>query len=308
VLELAGSNVDMMPAAPDGYKHCDKASGSEKWRDRKAHGNVPQLVSYLKGVKAASEKAGKRLIDVVDIHWYPECYGKDSKGNTQRLSDENLGYDPVTAVKQFDSIREWYDPTYKAESSWTADSDENRKMLWDPFHPVIPALKKMIEEAYPGTKLAFNEYATGSPNSYHGALIRAAVLGVFMQEDVYMAQNWYQGDSKQPAYWAQRLYGNFDGKGGKVRGKFLKSTSSHKDLLSFATDGGAKKDIVLINKNPTTPINVTVKLPIPAKSFMTYALGEGVGQRIVESGPEPAKGQEVSVQVPAYSALVIVAQ
>jgi Glycoside hydrolase family 44 len=308
VLELAGSNVDMMPTGPDGYKNYDKPSPADKWRDRKAHGNQPQLVSYLKAMKSASEKAGKRLIDVVDIHWYPECYGKDSKGETKRLSDDNLSYDAVTAAKQFDAVREWYDPTYKAESSWTADSDENRKMLWDPFHPVIPALKKMVEEAYPGTKLAFNEYATGSPNYYHGALIRAAVLGYFMQEDVYMAQNWSQGDSKQPAYWAQRLYGNFDGKGGKVRGKFLKSTSSHKDLLSFATEHAGKKDIVLINKNSTSPINVTLKLPGAAKSFMTYALGEGVGQRIVESGPEPAKGQEVSILVPAYSALVVVAQ
>ena len=182
--------------------------------------------------------------------------------------------------------------TYKPEWSWTAESEEKKKMLWDPFHPVIPALKKMIEEAYPGTKLAFNEYATGSPTHYHGALIRAAVLGVFMQEDVYMAQNWYQGDSKQPAYWAQRLYGNFDGKGGKVRGKFLKSTSSHKDLLSFVTDGGAKKDIVLINKNPNMPINVTVKLPIPAKSFMTYALGEGVGSASSSPAPSPPRDRK----------------
>ena len=80
VLELAGSNVDMMPAAPDGYKHYDKPSPAEKWRDRKAHGNVPQLVSYLKGVKAASEKAGKRLIDVVDIHWYPEMLRQGLEG------------------------------------------------------------------------------------------------------------------------------------------------------------------------------------------------------------------------------------
>src|SRR5262249_9427401 len=159
----------------------------------------------LKGVKAASDKAGKRLIDVVDIHWYPECYGNDEKGHRQRLSDENLSWDPVIAVKQFDAVREWYDGSYKPEWSWTSEDPENKEMLWDPYHPVIPALKKLIEDAYPGTKLAFNEYATGSPNSYHGALLRAATLGVFMQEDVYMAQNWYQGDSKQPAFWAQKL-------------------------------------------------------------------------------------------------------
>ena len=35
---------------------------------------------------------------------------------------------------------------------------------------------------------------------------------------------------------------------------------------------------------------------------------EGVGKRLVETGPEPTKGQEITIQVPAYSAMVIVAQ
>ena len=268
--ELAGSNYDYMPAGPDGYKRWDKVKPEERWTDRKKHGDQPQLVTFLKAMKKVEEKTGKRLIDVIDVHWYPELYGKDSKGETRRISEE-FAYDPVLAAKQWDSIREWYDGSYVAEESWTA-APEVKKYLWDAYHPIIPALKKMIEEAYPGTKLAINEYQTPSHNHHHGALIRAAVLGIFMQEDLYMAQNWYQGDSSQPAYWAQKLYGNYDGKGGKVRGKFVKTTSSHKDLLTYATDNAGKEDIILVNKNLSAPITVTIKLPHAAKSFQTFTL------------------------------------
>ena len=123
-----------------------------------------------------------------------------------------------------------------------------------------------------------------------------------------MAQNWYQGDSSQPAYWAQKLYGNYDGKGGKVRGKFVKATSSHKDLLTYATDNAGKQDIILVNKNLSAPITVTIKLPHGAKSFQTFTLSEGAGQRLFETPAEVAKGQDISLQVPAYSAVLVVAQ
>jgi hypothetical protein len=40
--------------------------------DRKAHGDKPFLVWYLAGMKAASARAGKRLLDFVDVHFYPQ--------------------------------------------------------------------------------------------------------------------------------------------------------------------------------------------------------------------------------------------
>jgi hypothetical protein len=305
MLELAGSNVDYMPPGPDGYKQYDKVSPTEKWSDRKRHGDQPQLVSFLKGMRAAEQKAGRRVLDVVDVHWYPEVYGTDSKGNKRRLSEDHAK-DPVLLPKQVDAVREWYDPTFKPEWSW-ANEDPVRKYLWEPFHPVIPALRRMVEQAYPGTKLAINEYDTGSPDQYHGAIIRAAVLGVFMQEDLYMGQNWHQGDAKQPAYWAQKLYGNYDGRGGSIRGRFVKSSSTHKDLCTFAAANGGKTQVVLINKSQTARLATTVKLPRTARTFQTYTLSEGAGQRIVESAVANPKGEDILVQVPAFSVVLVVA-
>jgi len=306
MLELAGSNVDYMPAGPEGYKKYDSVGPADRYADRKKHGDQPQLVSYLKAMQAAEKKAGKRLIDIVDFHWYPEVYGNDSKGDRQRLSEEHA-IDPVLLPKQLDAVREWYDPTFKPEWSWANEADR-AKYLWEPFHPVVPAIKKMVEEAYPGTKLAINEYDTGSPDHYQGAIIRAAVLGSFMQEDLYMAQNWHQGEANQPAYWAQKLYGNYDNKGGKIRGRFVKSTSSHKDLWSFAADNNGKSQVVLVNRNLTSPLTTTVKLPKAVRTFQTYTFTEGAGQRLVEGPIEQAKGQDVTVHVPAFSFVLVVAQ
>ena len=193
VLELAGSNLDFIPDKPDGYKFYDQAKeGVDKWRDRKAHGGDSNLVSYLKAIKKAEQENHKRLVDIIDVHWYPEIYYKG-----QRLSD-NIKFDPEVAELQFQALREFWDPTFKLSDfpgleSWT-NQPELRNYLWDAFHPLIPALEKAVDETYPETKLAINEYDTGSREYYHGALLRANALGIFAQEDLFMAQNWYTMD------------------------------------------------------------------------------------------------------------------
>jgi Glycoside hydrolase family 44 len=307
VIELAGSNADFTPPGPDGYKRYTKfKDGEEKFAEKKKHDGQSQLVYYLRQMKAAEQKYGKRLIDVIDVHWYPEIYGRDKKGDKKRLQD-NLPYDQGLADQQFDAIREWFDPTFSNPDSWTAN-DENKYIMWAPFHPVIAGLKKVIEENYPGTKLAINEYDTGSRDAYHGALIRAAVLGIFMQEDLYMGQNWYQGDDSHYLYFAQKLYGNYDGKGSRVGGNFVKSESSNKELLSYAAVDKGRTFVVLINRSHTARFQTTVKMTRATRSFRTYTLSEKVGLRLKESDAQATAGSDVAVNVSPYSAMLVVAE
>src|SRR5450432_210931 len=307
VIELAGSNADFTPPGADGYKRYTKfKDNEEKFAEKKKHGGESQLVYYLHQMKAAEQKYGKRLVDVVDVHWYPEIYGRDKKNDKKRLQD-NLPYDPALADAQFDAIREWYDPTFTNPDSWTAN-DENKYIMWAPFQPVIAGLKKVIEDNYPGTKLAINEYDTGSRDYFHGALIRAAVLGIFMQEDLYMAQNWYQGDDSHYLYFAQKLYGNYDGKGSHVGGNFVKSESSNKDLLSYAAVDKGRTFVVLVNKSHTGRFQTTIKLPRAARSFRTYTLSEKVGLHLQESDAQAVTGTDVGVNISPYSAMLVVAE
>jgi hypothetical protein len=305
VKELAGSNEDYLPPGPDGYKHEKDGPGAANvYRERKKHGGSSQLEYLLKRFKEAERQTGKRLVDAVDIHWYPELYGKDSKGDTHRTMDD-LPYDEAFAKLQWDAVREWYDREFKLTpelGSWTGGT--NAEYLYTPFHPVIPALKRIVEESYPGTKLAIDEYDTGSPEHYHGALLRAAVLGIFMQEDLYMAQNWHQTDEQKFTYWAQKLYGNYDGKGGHVGGKYVPAQSSQPDLLSYGALDGNRFTVVLVNKNPTRAIQTTVDLPTPTSGYRTYTLAETLGLRLLEQEGQAA-GKPVTIVVPPYAALLL---
>jgi hypothetical protein len=307
VIELAGSNADFTPPGPDGYKRYTKfKDDEEKFAEKKKHGGESQLVYYLHQMKAAEQKYGKRLVDVVDVHWYPEIYGHDKKGDKKRLQD-NLSYEEGLADQQFDAIGEWFDPAFTNPESWTANA-ENKYIMWAPFHPVVAGLKKVIEESYPGTKLAINEYDTGSRDYFHGALIRAAVLGIFMQEDLYMAQNWYQGDDSHYLYYAQKLYGNYDGKGSRVGGNFVKSESSNKELLSYAAVDKSRTFVVLVNRSHTARFQTTIKLPHAARSYRTYTLSEKVGMHLKESDPQTVTGADVGVVMTPYSAMLVVAE
>ena len=305
VLELAGSNEDYLPPGPAGYKRSkEDVKEADKYRERKKHGGDSQLVYLLKRFKQAEAQAGKRLVDVVDIHWYPELYAKDGKGEKRRVMDD-LPYDKAFARMQWEAIREWYDPSFEPTAeleSWTAGA--NREMLWAPYHPVIPALRKIIDTYYPGTKLAINEYDTGSPEQYHGALIRAAVLGIFMQENLYMAQNWHQTERDKFTYFAQKLYGNYDDKGSRVSGKFVPSQSSQPDLLSYAATSGGRFTVVLINKSPTERIEATVALPNTASRYRTFTLSETLGLRLLEDHAE-TRGKPLAVMVPPYTAVLV---
>jgi hypothetical protein len=303
VKELAGSNVDYFKeGAADAYKLPEEAS----FQEVKKHGGDTQLVYFLKEAKKAEAKAGKRLIDVIDVHWYHELWAKTSLGRSERTLGD-VPYDPVFTPVQFESLREWWDPTFvptKPLESWTFDADPQKDRLWRPYHPIIPALKKLLETHYPGTRLAVNEYDNGSPEQYHGALLRAAALGFFMREDLYMAQNWHQTGRDKFTYFAQKLYGNYDGRGAKVGGRYVPAASSNADVYAFGAERGATTTVVLVNRNRTTPVDATVTLSKQAKRVRTVTLAESAGLRLVERATK-SQGKTVKVNVPAFAAMLV---
>ncbi|HEX6767628.1 MAG TPA: glycoside hydrolase family 44 protein, partial [Polyangiaceae bacterium] len=303
VKELAGSNQDFFKAgAPDAYKLPEDASLQEV----KKHGGQPQLVYFLNEAKKSEAAAGKRLIDVIDVHWYHELWAKNSLGRSERVLAD-VPYDPVFTPVQFEALREWWDPTFVPKAgieSWTFNADPQKDILWRPYHPVIPALTKLLETNYPGTKLAINEYDNGSPERFHGALLRAAALGIFARENLYMAQNWHQTGRDKFTFFAQKLYGNYDGRGAKFAGKYVPATSSNQDLYAFGAKNGATTTVVFVNRNKTTPIDATLRLERAATKVRTFTLAESLGLRLLEREGK-ANGKSVAVSVPPFSALLV---
>lgn len=47
------------------------------------------LDAYLANMKQASDTTKQRLLDVLDIHWYPEIQGTTAAGGKIRITDDN---------------------------------------------------------------------------------------------------------------------------------------------------------------------------------------------------------------------------
>jgi hypothetical protein len=215
--------------------------------DNKAHGGVPFLAWYLAAMKAASDKAGHRLLDVVDVHFYPQgqadgqgIYGGSSKS-------------PAMRALRLRSTRALWDPQYRDES-W----------IHEPVM-LIPRVRKWVEANNPGTKLAIGEYNWGGDDDASGAVAQAEILGIFARERVDYAFLWAGLDGVQR--FAFQLYGNADGRGGGFGDQFLDCRSEAPDRLSvFAArrrDGSAT--VVLVNKDVDRSAKVQLELSSRAK-------------------------------------------
>src|SRR5262249_29263012 len=86
----------------------DKAAGFHAKPDRRAHGDVPWLSWYLAKLREHEAKTGIRILDVVDLHFYPQGKGV--------YDGDSGGTDRDTAKKRFRATRSLWDPDYLDES------------------------------------------------------------------------------------------------------------------------------------------------------------------------------------------------
>jgi mannan endo-1,4-beta-mannosidase len=253
-----------------------------------------------------SKLAGKRLIDYLDFHGFPEVWGTDAKGNKVNVLGD-FAYDPVLTPKQFDAMRIFWDPTFTSPDSWCANGD-NKPYLWDPWVGILPKLHKIVDANFPGTKLSMTEYYPASKSYYHGGLLQAVNLGLFMREGLDMACDWDGAHPGNYVFMAHQLYSNYDGKGAKVGGNYVDATSSSADLYAFGAKDARKTFLVLVNKNHDADIDAAVTLPAAATVYHTYTLSESTGKRLYDSGAVAATGAQLKIGVPAFSAVLVVAQ
>lgn len=177
--------------------------------DRNAHGDMPFLAWWLDAIRRHDEATGRRSLDVLDLHFYPQGQGVYSDDATT-----------ATAALRLRSTRGLWDASYMDES-WIGDRVR-----------LIPRMLEWVNLNYPGTKIALTEWNWGAEGSVNGALALGEVLGVFGREGLDIACHWGALDAKSPAYAAFKLYGNYDGAGGSFLGTAYTATSTNSDLLS----------------------------------------------------------------------------
>ena len=231
--------------------------------DRNAHGGVPFLSWYLSQMQQYEQQHGTRLLDILDVHAYYEPSALDS-------GTESAAIDAL----RLDSTREFWDPSYIPPSNyWIVDPDHNGA----PVAPqLIPRLRQIVAQNYPGTKIAISEYNWSGFGTLNGALAQAELLGVFGREGLDMATLWGPPGPTDPVAFAFRMYRNYDGMGGAFGETGVQSTST--DLGSLSVFGALRSDLyltaVVINKT-SSDLSSTLALanfvPGPAAQVWRYS-------------------------------------
>ena len=223
------------------YSAKDAAAGFRLKPDRRAHDDVPLLAWYLSQLQAYEEKTDVRILDVVDVHHYPQApgvFGNQAGGRT----------DPGTAALRIRSTRALWDPTYTDES-WIEDRVQ-----------LLPRLRELIDENYPGRKISIGEYSFGGETHISGALALAEALGRFSQFDgLSAAFYWTYPPDGSPASQAFRAYRDFDGNGGRFQDWSIPTAGGGRASL-FASRNRAGDHVVLValNLDSRTAIEASV--------------------------------------------------
>ena len=143
------------------------------WRAHARYGGF--LALYLDAFRNASEQDGKRLLDTLDVHWYPFT----SRGKLFRTDAEALD------VVRLDAPRSLTESGF-VEDSWVARALSSAAAD-RPGLPILPSLRRIIARRFPGTKLSISEFNYGLGKRIPSALALADALGYYATGGVYLA-------------------------------------------------------------------------------------------------------------------------
>ena len=198
--------------------------------DRKAHGEVPLLPWYLGRLANEEKRTGVHILDVVDVHFYPQgkgVFGKDART------------DPETAALRLRSTRSLWDPTY-ADESWIKERIG-----------LIPRLKDWIAKNYPGRGISLGEWNFGADDHMSGGLAIAETLGRFGQQGLTSAFYWSKVPYNSPGFYAFRAYRNFDGKGARFLDLSVPARGADQvSLFASRDESGTHLVAIALNLDP----------------------------------------------------------
>lgn len=261
--------------------------------DRQAHGGMPFVAWYLQQVCANPLAGGARVVDVLDLHYYPQ-------GANVALSDDDS---PDTAARRLRSLKELYDAAWVSES-WISDLGDG------PYHydkpNLIPRARAWIDQYCPGTKLAITEYNWGNDGTASGAVAQAELFGIFAREGVDVATRWVAPVEGSRVERAFTLFLDYDGAGARVQGTSVAATSADRDRVgAYAFHAGARTMVLLTNKTGSTQEVALDFAQAPGSAWTLYGFDAGQPVHALASGT--ITGTTLSLAaLPAMSANLLV--
>jgi hypothetical protein len=269
---------------------------------------------YLLQQTAIAEAAqGRTLMDVLDLHWYPEARsGTDPDTDPGVRVNENDNSAAVVAAR-VQAPRSLWDPTY-TEVSWIskwstwAGSAGNMGPV-----KLLPRVKRDIDDFKPGTKIAITEYNYGGTNHISGGIAQADALGIFGREELFAANFWnLHGDSQsQFASGAFKMYLNYDGAGGSFGDVSVDAaTDSIANSAVYASvDADDPSRLIVVAINRTNAVQ-SAALEITHDARLDYA----EVYRLTAASPNPVRGADIPIDLvnafvydmPAFSVSTLV--
>lgn len=252
---------------------------------------------YLDEMRKAEEEAGKRLVDVIDVHYYSEAKGQC------RVTEctDHTHTDCIEARLQ--SPRTLWDSTY-IENSWIGQYQQ-------PYLPVLTKVNESIDKYYPGTKLALTEYNFGGGDHISGAVSTADALGVFAQQGVYVSNLWALSSDISYQMSALDLYTNYDYNGSAFGDTLVTaSTSDITQGTAYASIHGSdesRMNIVLTNKNMTDvqKANISIDSDAEYTSAKIYGItGDSSEIKLLDT-VDGITGNAFTAEIPALSVVQI---
>ena len=274
------------------YSTKDHDEGFRAKPDRKAHGDVPLIAWYLQKLKEHEQKTGVRILDVLDVHIYPQAdnvqgpdgHGGDGGGETDRKTND----------LRFRTTRSLWDRDY-VDESWIKEAVY-----------LIPRMKDLIAQNYPGRGFQIGEYNFGAEAHPAGGVALAEVLGRFALNGVSHAFYWTYPKKPTPAYWAFRAYRNYDGNGGHFQGRIVPSSSPSGTSIYASRDESGKKWVILA-------LNFSADRPEPASIELKGCVSPGALKSFVYTGGDQGfiagdakiEGTSLKTKLPPYSITVM---
>jgi hypothetical protein len=252
---------------------------------------------YLDAMKASEQTAGQRLLDVLDVHWYPEA-----QGDGKRINDDGITAGEVEARLQ--APRSLWDTTY-TETSWITQC-----CGLGPIY-LIPRLQAKIDQHYPGTKLSISEYNYGAGGDISGGIAQADVLGVYGREGLFAASVWLMSSTNTFLYAGFAMYRNYDGNGATFGDTSIAASTSAVDATSVYASVFAQNPtnvmVVAINKTTGTIVaSLTLTHPTQLTAADVYTLTSTSAAPVKGAALAAVSPNAFSYSMPARSVSTLV--
>ncbi|KAJ7665613.1 glycoside hydrolase family 44-domain-containing protein [Mycena rosella] len=290
VLEFSKAAKDAIPgvkvAAPSTCAWWYYWTSDVGYTDNAAHDNIDFLPWFLAQMAASEKSTGQRLLDFLDIHYY---FAPDTSSNN----------DTAKALR-LRMTRSLWDTSY-VDESWIGSDPQNHQ--WNPTAvELIPRFRTLIDINYPGTKLSLSEFSSTADTDITGGLVTVDMLGIFGQQQLDSATYWSTPDELGPiglAYWLYRGFGVYFGS--STAQVNLASPNPDTQGVYAGTEGG-KLTLVIVNKNPDTPIAFDLA-NLPFGSYFVRHFGGEAG--IAKWQTTVTISSTNYIVIPAYTAVFL---